>query len=410
MTTSSVRWLTLTLAALLLSAGTAPSRQAEPGKPSGEELLLRGAYDKIASGESPRERALWAFARYHLAPSKDVYDAALEAHQKGDPLGTFVVLLCHQEGRAVRRDEKVMHELNHTLRKTLSAKKEPTSVELYLLSNTSAASAEGVIKGDEVGPDDRQRRDWLQQAADKGFAEAVFELGKKYQREEKHDKALELFDKAAEAGLAAGWRARGFARVEGLGTAKDAEKGFAMTMEGAKRGDVFAMVSLSFYYDKGWGTKRDLKESHDWIEKAAQTGHWLGYLERAQSRFQGINGFEMNKDEAKRDVERALDTRNRDVLEALALWYTNAIGVDRDGRKAIRFGEAAFVQGSHRAARIVAHVYKQGLGGIEVDEKRATFWTVQSNPNEAFVLEAGLDRMFPDLVARLKKLDPWDVR
>jgi TPR repeat protein len=410
MTISLLRWLTLSLAAVLLSAGTAPSRQAEPGKLSGEELLLRGAYDKIAKGESPRERALWAFANFRLAPNKDVYDVALEAHKKGEPLGTFVVLLCHDEGRAIRRDEKVLHELNLTLRKSLSEKKEPTPVELYILSQTSVIDVNAIINIDKVGPEEQKRQEWLQQAADKGFAQAIFDLGRKYQREEKHEKALELFDKAAEAGLAAGWRARGFARVEGLGVAKDAEKGFAMTMEGAKRGDVFAMVSLAFYYDKGWGTKRDLKESHAWIEKAAQTGHWLGYLERAQSRFQGINGYEMDKDEAKRDVERALDTRNRDVLEALALWYTNAIGVDRDGRKAIRYGEAAFVQGSYRAARILAHVYKEGVGGVEANEKRANFWAVQSDPRQAIAAWAILEGAYPDLLERLKKLDPWDVR
>lgn len=364
-------------------------------KPTAAQLLHRGEYHKIEPGTTPAERAAWAFARFQLAPDRTMYAAAVAAHQKGEPLGTLVLILCHQEGRVVRRDEKALRDLTAEVRKSLADKKEPTPLDLYLLSQTS---------------DEKQRAAWLEQAAEKGFAQAVFELGRKYQRDEKHDKALALFDRAAESGLAAAWRTKGFCTVEGIGVKKDAEKGLALTLEAGNRGDVFAMVSMAFYHDKGWGTKRDLKEARVWIEKAAATGHWMGYTERAQCHLQGINGYAINKDEAKQDIERAIETRNRDVLEALTLWYTNAIGVDRDGRKAIRYGEAAFVLGSTRAARILAHVYKEGVGGIEVDPKRATFWGIQSDPAEARAGWAILQQQFPQLLDRLDKLDPWEVR
>lgn len=377
-------------------------------KPPAARLLHRGEYHKIDPGTTPAERAAWAFARFHLAPERTMYAAALAAHQKGEPLGTFVLLLCHQEGRVVRRDEKALREFNAEVRKALAGKAAPTGLELYLLSQTSGGF--GRLQPEQRAADEKQRRAWLERAADKGFAQAVFELGRKYQQDEKHEKAQALFDQAAASGLAAAWRTKGFCTVEGIGVKKDAEKGLAHTLAAGQRGDVFAMVSLAFYHDKGWGTKRDLKESRAWIEKAAGTGHWLGYTERAQCHLQGINGYDRNPDEAKKDIERALETRNRDVLEALALWYTNAVGVDRDGRKAVRYGEAAFVQGSTRAARILAHVYKEGVGGIEVDEKRARFWTVQADPAEALASWALLEAMFPQLVDRLSKLDPWDVR
>jgi TPR repeat protein len=410
MNLSWYRWVGL-IAALQLFSFFAHAQPA-PEKLTADQLLLRGNYERIAKGENPHDRAIWAYARLQMAPTKEAYDIAWEAHQKGEPMGTFVILLCHREGRAVRRDEKAMHELNHALRNSLVEKKEPTPVELYILSNTNPADANGIIDSTKIDTkaDDKQRREWLQQSADKGFAQAQFDLGKELQLDDHLEKAHAMFDKAAESGLAAAWRTKGFCLIEGIGVPKDAAKGFATTVEAANRGDAFAMVSLSFYCDKGLGTKRDLKEAHDWIEKAAKTGHWLGYLERAQSRIQGINGYEANKEEARKDIEQALETRNRDALEALALWYTNAVGVDRDGRKAVRYGEAAFVQGSTRAARILAHVYKQGVGGIEINEDRATFWSVQSSPNAAFTLAAGLERRYADVLERLKKLDPWSVK
>ena len=64
------------------------------------------------------------------------------------PQGTFVVMLCHQEGRAVRRDEKQMHQLNFDLREKLLKVKQPTqavfdAVMSELATDTLAWAREG---------------------------------------------------------------------------------------------------------------------------------------------------------------------------------------------------------------------------------------------------------------------------
>lgn len=269
----------------LLVAGNSASLPANdpvtPQELSPDQLLLRGKYTQVPRGKDAHGKALWAYARYHLAPDKEMYDAAWEAHQKDEPLGTFLVMLCHQEGRAVRRDEKLMFELNFLLRTTLSPKKEPTAIELFILSQTNAADAKGVLDLKNVRSyaefkkqEEDRCNDWLVQSADKGFAQARFELGKQYQRDRKFKEAVEQFDKAAKMGLGAGSRSKAFFLIEGLGIERDLEKAYATALEGAKAGDVFAMISTANYLYRGWGTKVDEDEARKWVDRAAATGHW----------------------------------------------------------------------------------------------------------------------------------------
>jgi TPR repeat protein len=420
------RWcsrLVVVVALAAVAVRAAPCAAADPADAPAphavdpDRLLLRGAYLQIPRGTDAHGKALWAYARYHLSPDKDMYDAAWEAHQKQDPLGTYLVMLCHDEGRAVRRDEKVLFELNFALRTELSKKKDPSPVELFILSQTHNADAKGVVDLTKVeNPEEfrkreaERRQDWLVRSAEKGFAHARYELGKQYQRQRKHKEAFEQFDRAARMGSGAGWRSKAFFLIEGLGVEKDAEQGYAAALEGGKAGDVFAMINAAVYLERGWGIERDPKKAQAWIERAAAAGHWLGYLERAQGRLQGHFGYEKDAQAAARDIESALKTRNRDVLELLTRWYATGLGVKEDGAKAIRYGEAAFVQGSSDAAGVVAAIYKEGLAGVEKDEDLATYWGVQANPNFAFTLGEALEKKHPDLSKRIKNLDPWSVK
>jgi TPR repeat protein len=413
------RWCYRIVAVVVLAGGIEPLSAADPAPApravDPDRLLLRGAFTQIPRGADAHGKALWAFARYQLAPDKDMYDAAWDAHKKGDPLGTYLVMLCHKEGRAVRRDEKVMFELNFALRSGLSKKKDPSPVELFVLSQTTPADEKGVIKLSEhiaqfQKREAESRLDWLTRSAEGGFAHARFELGMQYQRQRKFKEAYEQFEKAAQMGSGAGWRSKAFFLVEGLGVEKDAERGYAAALEGARAGDVFSMVNAAVYLDRGWGVEADKTKARMWIDRAAETGHWVGFLERAQGRLQGLHGFEKDEGAAARDIESALKTRNRDVLELLTQWYAAGLGVKPDGAKAIRYGEAAFVQGSTDSAEIIAAIYKQGLAGVEKNEDLATYWGVQSNSNFAFALGSGLEEKHPELTRRLKNLDPWNPK
>jgi uncharacterized protein len=223
-------------------------------------------------------------------------------------------------------------------------------------------------------------------------------------------KAWNWYDQAAKKGLAEAWRAKGYFFMEGLGVPRNREEGYVETLEAAERGDAFAMVSLATYLDNGWGTKKNQKQAAAWIAKAAKTGHWIGYLEMAQAHLRGVHGLEKDEKEGLDSIRRALQTRNRDVLEILTGWYVSGTGVAPNGHQAVLYGEAAFAQGSNVTPRHLAYVYKEGIGGVQKNEKLARYWEVQSNPNFAFALAEGLARQYPELTDRLRKLDPWEIK
>jgi TPR repeat protein len=419
-----VRWclVDILVALLLVCPGRAGDEPAEKKAAlltynQLEELLLLGKYRDIPRSRDARGKAIWAFAAYHLAPNKEMYDAAWEAHQKGDLLGTFIVMRSHKEGRAVRRDETLCHQLNFKLRETLSKKEKCSPVELYILSQTSNAGAEGSVdysKVDDAAKFQKAEQDqldgWLLRAAEQGFAQAANDMGNKIQQDMEYRKAWNWYDKAAKKGLAEAWRAKGFFFMEGLGVPRNREEGYAETLEAAERGDAFAMVSLATYLENGWGTKKNPKQAAAWIEKAGQTGHWIGYLEEAQGHLRGVHGLEKDEKKALVSMRRALETRNRDVLEILTGWYVSGKGVARDGNKAVVYGEAAFIQGSGVAARYLTYIYKEGIGGVDKNEKLARYWDVQATLNVAIAVAEGLATQYPELTNRLQKIDPWEFK
>jgi len=215
--------------------------QESKDKLSQDELLLRGRYHEISAGKDVHGKALWAFAQYHLAPSGKVYDAALESHEKGELLGTFVAWQCQRNGIGARHDEKLMWRLHFEIRTRLEKKKEHTPVELYMLAHVDPADAKGVLTVPENTPlaefedkNNKLKAVRLERAATAGFAEACDKLGKESQHSEEYEKALFWHDKAIERGHAGSMRSKGFLLMLGRGAEKDAKAAFALATRSAR--------------------------------------------------------------------------------------------------------------------------------------------------------------------------------
>jgi TPR repeat protein len=193
----------------------------------------------------------------------------------------------------------------------------------------------------------------------------------------------------------------------GRGAPKDAKTAFELASKAAEHGDALAMINVAVYFDRGWGTEADKKQAQDWITRAAESGHWGGRLEKGLALLKGLYGFAVDKKAGEQEFRWALELHHREVLEKLALFYAQGIGVEVDGKRAAHFAEAAFVQGSSRAASLLAHLYQEGVGGLAKDEKLKEYWSIQSNPSFAFTLAESLEKMHPEVTQRLKKLDPW---
>src|SRR5262249_13169847 len=148
-------------------------------------LLVAGRYAEVPAAREgdAHGQAAWAFARYHLAPNKAVATAARQAHESGDDLGTFVLMLCQRTGAGLRRDRAGVTRLNFRLRTKLEKKEAPSPLELYMLSQCHGGDEDGRTRNKEAEKVfvemERARklaRERLQKAAERGVAQACQDL------------------------------------------------------------------------------------------------------------------------------------------------------------------------------------------------------------------------------------------
>ncbi len=360
-------------------------------------LLHFGRYAEIPPGSDPPGQAAWAFARYHLAPNRQVAEAAQQTHQAGVALGTFVLLLCHRSGVGVLHDEATADRLNYRLRTHLEQLEKPSTLELYMHSHCLAGDERGIVEhtlaeGLSWKQRERERRlQQRQQAADVGFAQACAELAGDYQRQGNTEQAFQWFRTAAALGLAEGMRGAGFLITNRPFTDEHTANGVEFARQGAEAGDAFAMINLAVFHDRGLGVEQSPAQAQHWMDGAACSGHWAGLLEKGMALLRGAYGYPVNEAEGKRLLQEAVQTGCSDLLWRLARFYGEGFGVKQNLQASIRFAEAAFRQGNREAARGLAGLYHRGHEGVAGNEELATFWTIQSRVDTAFSMGPKLE-------------------
>jgi TPR repeat protein len=383
--------------------------------PTIDQLLMSGRYSEIPTpaDKDPHAQAVWAFAQYHLAPSRAVAQAAQAAHREGDDLGTFVLMLCQRTGTGLLRDQAEANKLNFDLRTKLEKKPQLTPVELYLLSRCQPGDQAGRVRDPDAeklfAELNRQRKlawERVSKAADLGFAQACQDVALAQQdRAEAH----RWHRKAAELGLAEGLRYAGLQLILGAGVQKDAAKGQELSVQAANKGDVYAMVNLAVYYHQGQGGKQDNDEAARWLDKAAQSGHWYGCIERGMSFLTGDYGVKKNREQGVRVLQKALETGNGEALMYIATAYAQGAGLKQDGKQAVRFAEAAYRQGNAEAAAVLAKVYAEGIGPIKGDEDAAAFWAREAS-RYGFGVQFLGEKEKADFQKRLDSIDPFALK
>ena len=337
-------------------------------------------------------------------------EAAQAAHEGGDYLGTFVFMLCHEQGRAFRSDKTLRWKLNHQLRQQLEKTDSPSPLQRFVLAQLSPADEHGVvdIEGHISNYQDQQRglrQKHLESAADAGLAEACNRLGLDCQEKRDYKQAYEWFERAARTGLAAGLRNQSFLLSKGLGIKKDEKLALELAARGAEAGDCMSRINLAMHHEKGWGTAQDSATARKHVDLAASTGHWMGHLEKGFALHMGNYGFDVNHEAGNSEFQKALDTRNREVLETLSQVYAQGHAVERNEQLAADMATAAFVLGSQKVARLLSYLHSRGIAQREPEKEAVEFWKLQSTPT-LWPL-AGADSPYR---RRLEKIDPWATK
>jgi TPR repeat protein len=376
-----------------------------------ELLVMLGRYAEVPRTEDPAGLALWAFAQFHLAPNREVAEAAQRAHDAGEALGTFVCLLCQREGAGVLHDEATMDRFNYQLRTRLEAMPSHGPFEKYMLSKLLPGDEHGIVETSVAeartwqGQAAQRRWQFLCQAADVSFAQAIADIGRAYQQQNDFARAFQCFRLAGNLGLAEGKRGAGWLMGRGEGVEKDAAGEAALNHEAANAGDVFARLNLGVFYFKGIGVPKDEVQARQWIDRAAETGHWAGFDEKGRALLSGEYGYAIDETEGKRLLQQGVQTGHSAYLLRVANFYLQGFCLRQDTKLAIRFGEAAFRQGNREAARGLSIIYHNGIGGIPSDEETSQFWTVQSQAHSAFSM--GPAFASSPIWERLRAIDPF---
>ncbi len=128
--------------------------------------------------------------------------------------------------------------------------------------------------------------DWLQvkrfrdvmNEAQKGRVQAMYEVGRKYERGRgtgrNLQKAAEWYQKAAEANYTPAMARLGILYVEGNGVEQDLDKALRLLGRAAEENIPGAQYQLASMYELGIGVEQDIKQAISWYRKAFDGGYY----------------------------------------------------------------------------------------------------------------------------------------
>ena len=298
---------------------------------------------------------------------------------------------------------------------------------------------------------------WFRQAAERGYVEAMFELGnvlfEGYIVKRDYSEATRWYRLAAEKGYARAQCKLGSIREHGYGLSADyrealgwylkaAEQGYAeaqlrtgwlykMVRPGIKQdyrladfwfrkaaaqGLVEAEYELGHLYEWGGrGLKIDFSEAASWYQRAAGKGHEYAQFELARFYDQGL-GVSQDEHEADRWLRQSdwagrLKKEARDGLAtsqaSLGHMYETGIGIERDLSEAVKWYRKASIWGLTNIQIKLAKLYSTGSGTTKNLTEAFKWLTIVNRPNDQEVkalLESLAGEMSEKEIAKAKRL------
>lgn len=146
--------------------------------------------------------------------------------------------------------------------------------DLKLLSQISLGDPRGQCEYGDIYKDQFNYREaikWYSKAAEQGFADALYKLGRMYGYGVSHDgtKAIDLYEKAADKGNADAQYSLGQVYEYGFGVEMDETEALEWFEKAAAQGHADAQYSLGKVYEYVYGVERDDTKACEWYEKAA---------------------------------------------------------------------------------------------------------------------------------------------
>lgn len=216
---------------------------------------------------------------------------------------------------------------------------------------------------------------WLQKAGNHG--QAQYELGNLYFQglgvPESEEKALALYQKAAEQGHADAANNLADMYLNGEGTTVDESLALYWFTQAANAGVVEAMFTLGIMYEQGLGTEKNDALAFSYYLRAANGGYNDAQYRLGTIYLEGLLGQHPNVQLAIEMFMLAANEHNVDALFNLGYLYAEPHFAIQDGKKAVHFYKRAALLGDRDAKKHLAELYERG-DIVARDEKEAKKW------------------------------------
>jgi len=177
--------------------------------------------------------------------------------------------------------------------------------------------------------------------AEKGQSQAMLNLGILYEQgvgvSRNFTKALEWYQKAADAGEAEGYMRLAQGYEIGLGAVADMEKAVAGYEKAAALGNIPALNRLAEVYLNGRGAAKDENKGLDLLNKAAEAGDGIAMFDLGRITLSGLYGRKAEADKARVWFLKAAETGHAGGILTIAGMYREGQGGKAEAEAALRW-------------------------------------------------------------------------
>lgn len=222
--------------------------------------------------------------------------------------------------------------------------------------------------GEGVPQDYSEAAKWYLKAAEQGHLDAQYTIACLYREglgvTQDYSKAVRWFTNAAEKGHAPSQTNLGMMYIEGLGVEKDFSKAFVLTRKAATSGVAWAQTNLGIMYEKGDGITQNYGTASEWYRKAAEQGN-----PEAQNRLGRLyatgKGLPADNKAALAWYQVAANNGHKFAQFNLGDMYMRGIGVPQDVEKAAQWFYQAATQGLVDAQIHMAMICEVFLNNVD---------------------------------------------
>ena len=159
----------------------------------------------------------------------------------------------------------------------------------------------------------------------------------------------------------------------GVGVQKSLKDSFQWMEKAADQGYVSAQVSLGMYYVNGVGTKRDTAKGIKWFKKAAKSGNTTAMFHIGRVYFDSV-GIDRDYKKAVKWFKKAAKHNDSGAKLYLAIAHLRGFGsLKKDIKKAMLLTTELATEGYADAMNTLGNIYSAGYY-VEKDNKKAEYW------------------------------------